>query len=129
MINSINTISESFDSSTVEAHTPIGTLYATFIEDDSGKCVRVIIQIGKSGTDTRAWSEALGSMINKLLSMNIPIVTIADSLSAYNSDRLAYNNSRTVRSGPDGIVYAIHSYMESKRVANVTRPYLDMPWL
>ena len=112
----------------VEVLTPDGKMFAVFIEDDeTGECIRVQIIIGKTGANIRAWSESLASMINELLSTGKSLAYIATQISGYYGDRSSFNNTRNVKSGPDGIVYAINRYLLDKN--KIETPILDQRWL
>ena len=47
------------NSATVKVQTPDGTMYLIIMENEHGMPSRVDIQIGKSGTNIRAWYMAI----------------------------------------------------------------------
>lgn len=114
-------------SSTIEVPTTDGKLFAIFIEDDVGKCQRVMIQIGKSGTAIRAWTAAMTEMVNISLENGVPIEIIAVQLSNIVTDKnITTSTMHNIRSGPDGFVYAINRYIRSKKKDDYL-PF-EMPW-
>lgn len=112
----------------VNVATTDGEMYIIFVEDESGKCQRVMIQIGKTGTAIRAWTEALMEVVNIAIDSGISLSVIAVKLSNIYTDRYVTGpNMNRIYSGPDGFVYAINRYLRTKHPADVI-PF-DMPWV
>lgn len=112
----------------VQVTTPSGVLYVNFLEDEDGKCFNIMLHLGKTGSELRAMIAGIEATINLAIKTH-ELVEIADSLSNINSDKVSYNSKRNVNSTTDGIVYAIHRYLnEVDRVKN-SRPFLNQYWL
>jgi hypothetical protein len=111
----------------LKVKTTDGTMFVTFIEDDLGKTTHILIQIGKTGTQIRAWTESMEVLINTLLDAGEPLISIATKLSNINTDKCVYQGDRMIRSGPGGLVYAINKHISV--TTRKERPPFDQPWL
>lgn len=122
------TMTENAETTSIKCRTTDGTMYVFFIDDDNGKCQRVMIQLGKNGTMVRAWAESLMAIVNLALMNRVDLIDIANDLSNINSDRIMVTGEENskIRSGPAGFVYAINKYIRSKNYTK--RPPFDMPW-
>jgi len=116
-------MTESFNSSVIQVGTPDGTMYVTVIEDSTGNPVSIQIQIGKTGTSIRAWTSAITGLINRLLSYNTPLADIISDLASHSTSKSSFNRSGSVKSGPDGVVYALFVYQKNKYVERTNLPY------
>jgi len=111
----------------MKVRTTDGDLYVFFIEDTKGVCRKVMLQIGKSGTAVRAWTDAVMELTNVALDNNVDLATIAVTLSNIYTDRYVHTGGMNmIKSGPDGFVYAINKYIRTK-FKQATVPF-DMPW-
>lgn len=112
------------NSATVKVQTPDGTMYLIIMENEHGMPSRVDIQIGKSGTPIRAWSMATSDLINLCLDNGISLHQIVARIIGATSDRSRDNEEGKVSSGPEGVAYAIFSYLRHKKAG--AGPYFDM---
>lgn len=95
--------------------TPDGTLYLTIIEDDKGNAIAIRIAIGKAGTVVRSWTEAVMLLANRYLEKGGTIHDIIEALSDLATSRIMYTYGKVpIRSGPEGIVYALTRYVQKK---------------
>jgi hypothetical protein len=95
--------------------TPDGTLYLTIMEDDKGNAIAIRISIGKAGTVVRSWTEALMLVANKYMEKGGTLHDIIEALSSLTTSRVMYTSGKVpIRSGPEGIVYALTRYVQMK---------------
>lgn len=118
-------MNETFDTSVIKVRTPDGKMFVSVMEDASGKPFKIAIQIGKNGSAIRSWTESVSNLISRLLEVNTPLSSIINDLSSLSTDRVSFNADGIVRSGPDGVVYALFVYMKHRQVAETNIPYFD----
>lgn len=111
-----------YDNHTYEVHTPDGTLFLSIVEED-GRPIRMSIEIGKSGSAIRAWTSTVEDLINTLLDKNVGIRELIAIFSSNHGDRESLNSHGNVKSGSDGIVYALYRYLIAKKVG-MNRPFI-----
>jgi len=105
----------SYTQYTYKYPTPDGTVYVVIAEEPiSEKPTHIFIHLGKSGTLTRAWSEALASIINLAISGGARLEDIANGISNITTDRVAHEGRINVRSGPEGIALSFLHYSQMK---------------
>lgn len=90
---------------TVKVKTPIGTAFVTLNYDDKGPR-ETFINVGKSGSDISADSEAIGRLLSLCLSYNIPLREITDQLKGIKSNPIITEKG-WVYSLADGIAKAL----------------------
>lgn len=99
----------------IRVETPEGTLYVNFIEDEAGQPFEVKIEIGKSGSTIRAWTEVTSRLISELLQAGKDVYDIIPIISNNTSDRIKRTkNNVLIRSGSDGVAYALYRYLDDK---------------
>jgi hypothetical protein len=105
----------SYPSKVTRIKTPNGVMFLTVVEDNHGNPIRIIIQIGKTGTGIRAWADATGRLINLLLERGAGIEEVITQLSNIHSSDLVFadNSLLPVKSGPDALVKALLIYKRS----------------
>ena len=87
---------------TEKIKTGFGNLYIT-INTCDGRPFEVFAQIGKSGHDTMADTEAVCRLISLALRSGIPVEEIIDQLGGIGGDAQVFGNGVLVRSMPDAI--------------------------
>ncbi len=122
----------SYGTVVIEVVTTNGTMFVAFIEDDNGDCIQVMIQIGKNGSQVRAWTEAMQELVNMILADKKSIESVANVLENITTDRITISlktdeDRREIKSGPDGLVYAVDQYIKSKNRDSLA-PFA-MPWV
>jgi len=88
---------------TSKLNTGQGSLYVTVNTDAGNKPVEVFANIGKSGGDTSALSEAIGRLISIALQENVDVREISKTLLGITGSRPVWNDGKLVKSVPDGI--------------------------
>ncbi len=86
-----------------------GTLYVTVNTVDK-KPVEVFANIGKSGGDISALSEAIGRLISIALQNNVDVKNIIDTLISITGAQPIWNNGRLVKSVPDAIAQILKEH-------------------
>jgi ribonucleoside-diphosphate reductase alpha chain len=88
---------------TAKLNTGQGSLYVTINTDDNQKPVEVFANIGKSGGDTSALSEAIGRLISIALQKGVTVEEVCETLIGITGSRPVWNDGILVKSVPDGI--------------------------
>ena len=111
---------------TVKMESPLGDLYVTINEDDSGKPFEVFCTVGKAGGAAMADSEAIGRLISLSLRSGIPITAVRDQLRGISCDRAVGVGVQKVLSAPDAIAQAIERYLAEKEGVQEVLP-MEVP--
>lgn len=117
------------NSPVVVVNTPDGKMHVIVMEDEDGRPKRIRVGIGKSGTAVNAWCNATSELVTMLLERDIPLPLVLGKLLANSTDRSSFNTEGNVRSGPEGIAYALLVYLRHKHVALNNKPYWHQPWV
>ncbi|MCS6937055.1 MAG: adenosylcobalamin-dependent ribonucleoside-diphosphate reductase [Candidatus Bipolaricaulota bacterium] len=98
---------------TYRMKTELGTVFITVNEDEEG-IVEVFVQgLGKSGTSTAAFTEAIGRLISLALRSGVKPSAIIDQLSLIRGSRpVVQEDGTVVFSVPDAIAKAIAEYLK-----------------
>ena len=88
---------------TNKLNTGQGSLYVTINVDESSSPVEVFANIGKSGGDTAALSEAIGRLISIALQKGVRVEELSHTLIGITGSRPVWNDGILVKSVPDGI--------------------------
>ncbi len=88
---------------TSKLNTGQGSLYVTINTDDNYAPVEVFANIGKSGGDTAALSEAIGRLISIALQNNVKVDDVSNTLMGITGSRPVWNEGSLIKSVPDGI--------------------------
>jgi hypothetical protein len=120
---------KSYPCVTLKVKTTDGTMFIVFVEDGNGVCKKIDVQIGKTGTQVRAWTESLMTTANIALANGVSLSQLAIELSNITTDRVTMTGEEQskIRSGPAGFVYAINKYLRYKKNDNRKLPF-EMPW-
>lgn len=107
---------EVYETLTFRVRTPDGTMFVIVLEDDNGKPAGVHINIGKAGTSVSAWANATAILITRLFEAGVGVNEIIKELSELTSEKMVLSGDERVpiRSGPDGLSYALMSYRRMK---------------
>ena len=109
----MNNVSAPQVSMTIEVTTPDGTMFVLIIETKGTPC-EVLIEIGKTGQAVRAWADAMGRVISLGLQSGLGIEAIIEEISNVTTDRLTKSRGQNIRSGPEGVAYALIRYIQAK---------------
>jgi len=99
---------------TLKMISPLGDIYVTINEDDSGRPFEVFCTLGKAGGAAFADAEAIGRLLSLALRSGVPITAIRDQLRGISSDRAVGVGPNKVLSAPDAIGQAIERYLEEQ---------------
>ncbi len=88
---------------TSKLNTGQGSLYVTINTDENNSPVEVFANIGKSGGDTAALSEAIGRLISIALQKGVKVEEISQTLMGITGSKPVWNEGNLVKSVPDGI--------------------------
>jgi ribonucleoside-diphosphate reductase alpha chain len=109
---------------TVKMNSPLGDLYVTINEDESGRPFEVFCTLGKAGGAAMADAEAIGRLLSVSLRSGIPITALRDQLRGISCDRAVGIGPTKVRSAPDAIGQAIERYIEESEGVQEALPLL-----
>jgi ribonucleoside-diphosphate reductase alpha chain len=99
---------------TMKMMSPLGDLYVTINEDESGRPFEVFCTLGKAGGAAMADAEAVGRLMSLALRSGIPITQVKEQLRGISCDRAVGLGPNKVLSVPDAIAQAIERYLEEK---------------
>jgi ribonucleoside-diphosphate reductase alpha chain len=104
---------------------PLGDLYVTINEDETGKPFEVFATLGKAGGAAMADVEAVGRLISLGLRSGIPMTDIYQQLRGISCDRAVGIGPNKVLSVPDAIAQALAQHEREKE--GVQQELLPMP--
>ena len=107
---------------TVKMDCPLGDLYVTINEDETGRPFEVFCTLGKAGGAAMADAEAIGRLISLALRSGVPITAVRDQLRGISCDRAVGFGLRSL-SAPDAtpIEYYLRRRTASRRSSS-SRP-------
>ncbi len=120
---------------TEKVKTSRGTLYVT-VNTVEGKPIEVFANIGKSGGDISALSEAIGRLISIALQNGVHVKSIINTLISITGAQPIWNNGRLIKSVPDAIAQILRDHflnnsgkerLEPKRVVGEECPECGSP--
>jgi ribonucleoside-diphosphate reductase alpha chain len=100
--------------STRRMPSPLGDLYVTVNEDDTGKPFEVFATLGKAGGAAMADVEGIGRLISLALRSGVPITDVIGQLRGIACDRAVGLGPNKVLSVPDAIAQALAQHMQEK---------------
>ncbi len=99
---------------TSKLNTGQGSLYVTINTNEETEPVEIFANIGKSGGDTAALSEAIGRLISIALQSGVPVEELSHTLIGITGSRPVWNEGMLVKSVPDGIGQILLSQFGNK---------------
>jgi len=93
---------------------PLGDLYVTVNEDETGKPFEVFATLGKAGGAAMADVEGIGRLISLALRSGVPIADVVQQLRGIACDRAVGLGPNKVLSVPDAIAQALAQHMQEK---------------
>ena len=99
---------------TRKMRSPLGDMYVTVNEDESGKPFEVFTTLGKAGGAAMADAEALGRLISLALRSGIPMADVIAQLRGISCDRAVGIGPNKVLSVPDAIGQVLQMHMQEK---------------
>lgn len=117
---------EAYPTKVHRVKSPHGTLFLIVVEDKNNNPIKLIVQVGKTGTGVRAWADSVGRLATRLLQLGATIPEIVMELSNIVSDGLVFedNDQLPIRSGPDALNQALMNYQHEHyaEVSKKNRP-------
>ena len=101
-------IDANFKTFSVRVETPDGTMFVHILEDEKELPQKVIINVGKAGTNLTAWADAAARLVSKLLPNVHGVIEELTGLTTARFSRLP--KGEIIHSGPEGIAYALLKY-------------------
>jgi ribonucleoside-diphosphate reductase alpha chain len=98
--------------------TPVGTAFVTVNMDESGEPLEAFVNIGRAGSDVKAFAEALGRLISLVLRTPSPLTQrekieqIVDQLAGIGGSRSVGFGAQRVLSLPDALAQILEQYTE-----------------
>ncbi len=99
---------------TIKMNSPLGDLYVTINEDETGRPFEVFCTLGKAGGAAMADSEAIGRLASLALRSGVPITAVRDQLRGISCDRAVGVGPNKVLSAPDAVAQAIEHYLRER---------------
>ena len=106
---------------TEKVKTSRGTLYVT-VNTVDGKPIEVFANIGKSGGDISALSEAIGRLISIALQNGVHVKSIINTLISITGAQPIWNNGRLIKSVPDAIAQILRDHFLNSAGKEVKEP-------
>jgi ribonucleoside-diphosphate reductase alpha chain len=103
---------------TEKIKTGFGNLYVT-INTYEGQPFEVFAQIGKSGHDTMADTEAVCRMISLALRSGVPVEKVIEQLQGIGGDAQVFGNGGLVRSMPDAIAKILRKHFGNGKAPKI----------
>jgi ribonucleoside-diphosphate reductase alpha chain len=114
---------------TYEVKTEQGDLYVTINSDDKG-IIEVFLTLGKSGSFTAGYTEALGRLISMSLRSGIKPAMIVKQLQGIRTSSPTLNKGMIVYSVPDAVAKILKKYIEEQEkqisLLNSSKPKLEI---
>ena len=106
----------SWSSITIGVDTPNGKMYVTLMDDDEGCLSEVLIHAGKAGGAVHAWASSLSRIMTTALERGAGVNDLIRDMSLQTTSERTRNTvgDVTIRSGPDGVCFALMEYRRAK---------------
>ena len=92
-----------------------GKLYTTINFDDSGNPVEIFVNVGKSGSEEKAYSEAIGRLLSLYLQQGGDISKVVRALTGIKGKTTTFVGGAKITSVPDGVAKAIDIAMKGEQ--------------
>jgi ribonucleoside-diphosphate reductase alpha chain len=92
-----------------------GKLYTTINFDDSGNPVEIFVNVGKSGSEEKAYSEAIGRLLSLYLQQGGDISKVVRALTGIKGKTTTFVGGTKITSVPDGVAKAIDIAMKGEQ--------------
>ena len=118
-------VQDVYDLVSIRVDTPEGTMFVNIIEDKKNP-IGIDLHIGKAGSAIRAWSQSLARVMTIALEHGVTVNEIIAELSTQRSDRSRVGrNGNKIRSGPEGIAFALINYNRDRYIETANSLHLD----
>ncbi|HEC64424.1 MAG TPA: adenosylcobalamin-dependent ribonucleoside-diphosphate reductase [bacterium] len=95
---------------TFKVRTEQGSLFVTINEDDKG-IVEIFLNVGKSGSYTAGYTEAIGRLLSVALRSGISAKSVVDQLKGIRVSTPTINKGMIIYSVPDAIAKVLENYL------------------
>ena len=102
-----------YNNLTLRERTPNGTAFIIITEDGPGEIIRIDFQIGKTGSEVRAYNYAISELATALLARGMSIEELIRMLLDITSDRAGRFGAGENRSGVEALANALRKYLQS----------------
>ncbi|MBN1916138.1 adenosylcobalamin-dependent ribonucleoside-diphosphate reductase [Candidatus Dojkabacteria bacterium] len=99
---------------TTKLKTEQGSLFVTINEDEKG-IVEVFLVLGKSGSFTTGYTEAIGRLVSMSLRSGIKVENIIEQLKGIRTSMPTMNKGMIIYSVPDAVAKVLEQYVENKK--------------
>lgn len=93
-----------------------GKLYTTINFDKEGNPVEIFVNVGKSGSEEKAYSEAIGRLISLYLQQGGDIAKVVKALSGIKGKSVSFVGGTKITSVPDGVAKSIEMALKGEPV-------------
>lgn len=91
-----------------------GKLYTTINFDQSGNPVEVFVNVGKSGSEEKAYSEAIGRLISLYLQQGGDISKVLRAITGIKGKSVSFVGGTKITSVPDGVAKSIEMALKGE---------------
>lgn len=102
-----------YNSFNIRERTPDGIAYIIITEAKPGEIIRIDYQIGKTGTEIRAYNYAISELSTALLARGCSVEDLIKMLLDITSDRAGRFGAGENRSGVEALANALRKYLKS----------------
>lgn len=102
-----------YNSFNIRERTPSGTAYIIITEARPGEIVKIDFQIGKTGSEVRAYNYAISELSTALLARGASVEELIQFLLDITSDRAGRFGAGENRSGVEALANALRKYLQS----------------
>lgn len=96
--------------------TPDGDIFVHIMEGPEGNPIGIALNIGKVGHSVFAWASAVAALATVALQGGISMHKILEQVSGLTTERRTHHrNGVYIRSGPEGIAFAIMQYLSKRK--------------
>ncbi len=99
---------------TVKIKLTTGNLYTTVNFDEKGKVIEVFLNLGKSGSEEKAFAEAIGRLISLYLQRGGDVKEVIDTLKDIKGAYVVWQEGRPIYSVPDAVAKVLEELTGEK---------------
>ncbi len=103
---------------TVKIKLTTGNLYTTVNFDEKGKVIEVFLNLGKSGSEEKAFAEAIGRLISLYLQRGGDVKEVIDTLKDIKGAYVVWQEGKPIYSVPDAVAKVLEELTGEKVESN-----------
>ena len=104
---------------TVKIKLTTGNLYTTVNFDEKGKVIEVFLNLGKSGSEEKAFAEAIGRLISLYLQRGGDVREVIDTLKDIKGAYVVWQEGKPIYSVPDAVAKVLEELTGEKVEKNM----------